>query len=69
VRHRAKPADGYSKGSLSYRAAQPRDLADRGAAGRITKLTVIHDRLGGSPRTAANVAGGWTSVIGGLKTL
>jgi uncharacterized protein YndB with AHSA1/START domain len=33
-------------------------------------LTVVHDRLEGAPRTAANVAGvGWMYVLSGLKTL
>jgi uncharacterized protein YndB with AHSA1/START domain len=35
----------------------------------ITKLTVIHDELEASPKTAANVAGGWSYVLSGLKTL
>jgi uncharacterized protein YndB with AHSA1/START domain len=35
----------------------------------ITKLTVIHDQLEESPKTAANVSGGWMFVISGLKTL
>ena len=37
--------------------------------GGISKLTVIHDQLEGSPKTAASVAGGWMFVISGLKTL
>ena len=37
--------------------------------GGITKLTVVHDQLEASPRTAANVAGGWMYVLSGLKTL
>lgn len=33
-------------------------------------LTVIHDRLEGAPKTAADVAGvGWMTVLSGLKTL
>ena len=36
--------------------------------GGITKLTVVHDQLEGSPKTAANVAGGWMFIISGLKT-
>jgi uncharacterized protein YndB with AHSA1/START domain len=33
-------------------------------------LTVTHDRLAGSPKTAASVGGaGWTYVLSGLKTL
>ena len=35
-----------------------------------SKLTVVHDRLEGAPKTAAGVAGvGWMSVLSGLKTL
>ena len=37
--------------------------------GGVTKLTVIHDELQGSPKTAQSVAGGWMFVISGLKTL
>ena len=38
--------------------------------GGVCKLTVTHDRLGGSPKTAASVAGpGWMYVLSGLKTL
>jgi uncharacterized protein YndB with AHSA1/START domain len=35
----------------------------------VCKLTVVHDRLEASPLTAANVAGGWSYVLSGLKTL
>lgn len=35
----------------------------------VTKLTVVHDRLEASPKTAANVAGGWSFVLSGMKTL
>jgi uncharacterized protein YndB with AHSA1/START domain len=35
----------------------------------VTKLTVIHDRLEAAPKTALNVAGGWSYVLSGLKTL
>jgi uncharacterized protein YndB with AHSA1/START domain len=35
----------------------------------VTKLTVVHDQLEHSPKTAANVAGGWSYVLSGLKTL
>ena len=35
----------------------------------VTKLTVVHDELEGSPKTAENVAGGWSYVLSGLKTL
>ena len=37
--------------------------------GGVTKLTVIHDQLEESPKTAASVSGGWLFVISGLKTL
>jgi len=37
--------------------------------GGVSKLTVIHDQLERSPRTAAGVAGGWAYVLSGLKTL
>jgi uncharacterized protein YndB with AHSA1/START domain len=33
-------------------------------------LTVVHDHLGGAPRTASSISGfGWAGVISGLKTL
>jgi uncharacterized protein YndB with AHSA1/START domain len=35
----------------------------------ITKLTLVHDRLEGAPKTAESVAGGWMLVLSGLKTL
>ena len=35
----------------------------------ITKLTVVHDELEQSPKTAASVEGGWSWVLSGLKTL
>ena len=37
--------------------------------GGVTKLTVVHDRLEGAPATAESVAGGWSYVLSGLKTL
>jgi uncharacterized protein YndB with AHSA1/START domain len=37
--------------------------------GGVTKLTVVHDRLEGAPKTAVNVAGGWMFILSGLKTL
>jgi uncharacterized protein YndB with AHSA1/START domain len=37
--------------------------------GGVTKLTVVHDGLESSPKTALNVAGGWMYVLSGLKTL
>jgi uncharacterized protein YndB with AHSA1/START domain len=35
----------------------------------VTKLTVIHDELEKSPRTAAHVSGGWMFILSGLKTV
>ena len=37
--------------------------------GGVSKLTVVHDRLEGAPKTAANVAGGWMFILSGMKTL
>jgi uncharacterized protein YndB with AHSA1/START domain len=37
--------------------------------GGYSKLTVVHDRLEGAPKTATSVAGGWPYVLSGLKTL
>ena len=37
--------------------------------GGVTKLTVVHDQLEASPKTALGVAGGWAYVLSGLKTL
>jgi uncharacterized protein YndB with AHSA1/START domain len=37
--------------------------------GGVTKLTLVHDRLEGAPKTAASVAGGCMFVLSGLKTL
>jgi uncharacterized protein YndB with AHSA1/START domain len=38
--------------------------------GGYTKVTVVHDRLDGAPKTAASVSGeGWMFVLSGLKTL
>jgi uncharacterized protein YndB with AHSA1/START domain len=37
--------------------------------GGVTRLTLVHDRLEGAPKTAASVAGGWMFVLSGLKTL
>jgi uncharacterized protein YndB with AHSA1/START domain len=39
------------------------------AGEHVTKLTVVHDRLEAAPKTALNVAGGWSYVLSGLKTL
>jgi uncharacterized protein YndB with AHSA1/START domain len=35
----------------------------------VCKLTVVHDQLESSPKTAASVSGGWMFIISGLKTL
>jgi uncharacterized protein YndB with AHSA1/START domain len=35
----------------------------------VTKLTVVHDELEAAPKTAENVASGWSFVLSGLKTL
>jgi len=38
--------------------------------GGVCKLTVVHDRLEASPKTAASVSGeGWMHVLSGVKTL
>jgi uncharacterized protein YndB with AHSA1/START domain len=37
--------------------------------GGYSKLTLVHDRLEGAPKTAASVAGGWMLVLSGLKTV
>jgi uncharacterized protein YndB with AHSA1/START domain len=38
--------------------------------GGFSKLTVVHDRLEGAPKTAESVSGaGWMMVLSGLKTL
>ncbi len=39
-----------------------------GIDGGVSKLTVVHD-LAGAPKTAEEVAGGWSLVLSGLKTL
>src|SRR3954467_2471880 len=33
--------------------------------GGVCRLTVVHDRLEAAPKTAANVAGGWSYVLSG----
>jgi uncharacterized protein YndB with AHSA1/START domain len=35
----------------------------------IVQLTVVHDGLEGAPKTAENVAGGWSYILSGLKTV
>ncbi|MGH7762026.1 MAG: ArsR/SmtB family transcription factor [Candidatus Dormibacteraceae bacterium] len=37
--------------------------------GGVTRLTVVHDQLEGSPKTSESVSGGWMFIISGLKTL
>jgi uncharacterized protein YndB with AHSA1/START domain len=38
--------------------------------GGVCRLTVVHDQLEGSPKTAASVSGaGWMHVLSGVKTL
>ncbi len=37
--------------------------------GGFTKLTVVHDQLEESLKTAESVAGGWSYILSGLKTL
>lgn len=37
--------------------------------GGYSRLTVVHDQLEGAPKTAESVAGGWSLVLSGLKTL
>jgi uncharacterized protein YndB with AHSA1/START domain len=37
--------------------------------GGYSKLTLVHDRLEGAPKTAQQVAGGWMLVLSGLKTV
>jgi len=35
----------------------------------VSMLTLVHDQLEASPKTAEGVAGGWMRVLSGLKTL
>jgi uncharacterized protein YndB with AHSA1/START domain len=37
--------------------------------GGYSKLTLVHDQLEDAPKTAESVAGGWSFVLSGLKTL
>jgi uncharacterized protein YndB with AHSA1/START domain len=39
------------------------------ADGGLSKLTLIHDRLEGAPKTAAHVSGGWMWILSNMKTL
>jgi uncharacterized protein YndB with AHSA1/START domain len=65
---------------VSYRALYDPDLATEPPSrvtwhitpddGHVSLLTVTHDRLGTSSKTAARVAGtGWMRVLSGIKTL
>jgi uncharacterized protein YndB with AHSA1/START domain len=63
----------------SFRATWSPELADEPESrvsweitaqdGGISQLTVVHDRLEAAPLTAENVAGGWSYILSGLKTL
>ena len=35
----------------------------------VSKLTVVHDKLDGAPATAESVAGGWSYVLSGMKSV
>jgi uncharacterized protein YndB with AHSA1/START domain len=35
----------------------------------VTQLTIVHDELEASPKTAESVASGWSFVLSGMKTL
>jgi uncharacterized protein YndB with AHSA1/START domain len=37
--------------------------------GGVSLLTVVHDRLDDSPKTAESVAGGWSYILSGLKSV
>jgi uncharacterized protein YndB with AHSA1/START domain len=37
--------------------------------GGYSKLTVVHDKLEGAPKTASSVSGGWMLILSGLKTV
>jgi uncharacterized protein YndB with AHSA1/START domain len=37
--------------------------------GGVTRVTVVHDDLDNSPKTASHVSGGWMYILSGLKTL
>jgi uncharacterized protein YndB with AHSA1/START domain len=47
---------------------EPQDGPDAPRPGDYCKLTVVHDRLEGSPRTAESVKG-WSWILSGLKTV
>jgi uncharacterized protein YndB with AHSA1/START domain len=63
----------------SWRSLYDAELAKEGPSrvtweiepqpGGITKLTVTHDQLESSPKTAKSVSGGWMFILSGLKTL
>ena len=50
------------------RAGEPGDMGARVPAGGLTRLTLVHDRLEGSPKTAASVKG-WSYILSNLKTV
>ena len=50
-------------------AAQPRHVGDRARGRGRHEAHRVHDELEAAPKTAANVAGGWSYVLSGLKTL
>jgi hypothetical protein len=35
----------------------------------VSKLTVVHDKLDHAPATAESVAGGWSYVLSGMKSI
>jgi uncharacterized protein YndB with AHSA1/START domain len=46
------------------------DHQDQPDQDHVSLLTIVHDHLGGAPKTAERVAGpGWMRVLSGLKTL
>jgi uncharacterized protein YndB with AHSA1/START domain len=73
-------ADPPNKLVVGWRSLYDPELADEPASritweilaheGGYSQLTVVHDQLEGSPKTAASVSGmGWMMVLSGLKTL
>jgi len=61
---RAMWADGLAQEPYS-RVTWEIEQAGEGLA----KLTVVHDRLEAAPKTAASVAGGWDSVLDGMRSV
>jgi len=35
----------------------------------VTKLTVVHEELDNTPKTAAHISGGWSFILSSLKRL